>query len=231
MDWFEPIAAYCERGDASFWAEPLNAASNVAFLVAAAAAARRARAARDPVCFALAILTGVVGLGSCLFHTLAVRWSMLADVLPIALFIHAYFWLAMVRFLGLGAITATAATPAFAVLGFGLAPALDGLTGWSSVARTNGSIAYLPAILALAGVAALLAWAPGPSEVRRATARRLVGIAALFAVSLALRTVDRSLCPHWPLGTHCLWHVLNAGVLYGLTAAAIRHRFRPALSA
>lgn len=231
MDWFEPIAAYCERGDASFWAEPLNAASNAAFLVAAVAAGLRARAARDPACLALAILTGVVGLGSFLFHTLAVRWSMLADVVPIALFIHAYFWLAMARFLGLGALTATAATLAFAALGSGLAPVLDGLTGWSSAERTNGSIDYLLAILALAAVAALLPWAPGPSEARRATARRLVGIAALFAVSLVLRTADRSVCLRWPLGTHCLWHVLNAGVLYGLIAAALRHRFRLAQSA
>ena len=33
-DWFEAIDNYCERTDASLWAEPLNAFSNLAFIVA-----------------------------------------------------------------------------------------------------------------------------------------------------------------------------------------------------
>src|SRR4051794_39285162 len=116
--WFEPVRAYCERADAGFWAEPLNAASNAAFLVAAALAGRRATrgfggavgfgagplsrtgegahrgfddaaatATFDPAALALSLLVAVVGLGSFLFHTIAVRWAMLADVIPIALFI------------------------------------------------------------------------------------------------------------------------------------------------
>ena len=34
MDWSAPVSQYCERADASFWAEPLNAATNAAFLIA-----------------------------------------------------------------------------------------------------------------------------------------------------------------------------------------------------
>ena len=54
--WFEPIRAYCERTDASFWSEPLNAISNGAFLIAAVLAALRERsgARRDPAALALA---------------------------------------------------------------------------------------------------------------------------------------------------------------------------------
>jgi len=36
MDWSAPIDLYCERTDASFWAEPANALTNAAFLIAAA---------------------------------------------------------------------------------------------------------------------------------------------------------------------------------------------------
>ncbi|WP_210248475.1 ceramidase domain-containing protein [Methylobacterium sp. WL103] len=129
MDWFEPIGAFCERDGAAFWAEPVNALSNAAFLVAAVAAHRRARAADDRAGVALALLTAVVGIGSFLFHTLAVRWAMLADVVPIAVFIHAYFYLAMVRFLRFGPVAAWAATLAFAGFGFGLVPALDAVAG------------------------------------------------------------------------------------------------------
>ena len=265
-DWLTPICAYCERGDPGFWAEPVNALSNGAFLIAAALAAARVRRARtgDRPALLLSALVAVVGVGSFLFHTLAVRWSLLADVIPIALFIYAYFLLAMRRYFGLGLGAALAATLAFAAANVGLEPALDGLTGRSMDALTNGSIGYAPAILALAGVAAGLLVPKGaprdparreaglgppdparreaglglpdpagheaglgsPDPTRREAGFGLLGIAALFAVSLALRTLDRAVCPVWPLGTHALWHLLNAGVLYGLIAVAVRYRRR-----
>lgn len=33
MDWTAPVDICCERLDASFWAEPLNAVSNLAFMI------------------------------------------------------------------------------------------------------------------------------------------------------------------------------------------------------
>ncbi|MFY9289910.1 MAG: hypothetical protein WAP03_04300 [Methylorubrum rhodinum] len=218
--WFEPVRAYCERTDAAFWSEPVNAATNAAFLVAALAAALRARGDR-PV-LALACVVAVVGIGSFLFHTLANRWSMLADVIPIAVFIHGYFGLALARFFGLRPGLAALATLAFAGAGFGLAPALDALTGRDVAALTNGSIDYLPALLALLGVGLGLArrvpWA----------GRAVLGTGALFVVSLAFRTLDARACAALPLGTHFLWHGLNALVLYRLLATAARFRARSA---
>ena len=214
--WFEPVRAYCERTDAAFWAEPVNALSNAAFLIAAALAARRARG-NGPV-LALAGIVFVVGIGSFLFHTLANRWSMLADVIPIAVFIYSYFALAMARFFGFRPAAATALTLAFAGLSFGLTPALDAMSGRSVSGLTNGSIDYVPAILALLGVGlALLSRAPG-------TARSVLATAGIFLVSLAFRTVDVGVCARLPLGTHFLWHGLNAVVLYRLLAAATRFR-------
>mgnify|MGYP006899138841 CR=1 FL=1 len=113
----------------------------VIILIAAALLCRRADVRGDPPALALAILTGIVGIGSFLFHTLAVHWSMLADVIPIALFIHGYFLLALRRFLGLGWPGAVAATLAFLAFGFGLTPALDWLSGLDTSAATNGSTA------------------------------------------------------------------------------------------
>ncbi len=109
--WFEPIRAYCERTDASFWSEPVNALSNAGFLVAAAAAASKGRG--DPVALVLAGLIGIVGIGSALFHTYANTWSMLADVVPIGLFILGYFLLAMQRFFELPPVIAGLATLAW----------------------------------------------------------------------------------------------------------------------
>ena len=56
------------------------------------------------------------------------------------------------------------------------------------------------------------------------TGRRLTEIGVLFLVSLTARTLDRSVCAALPIGTHALWHVLNAVVLYALVVTAIRHR-------
>jgi Ceramidase len=122
MNWFEPVRAYCERNGPEFWAEPANAVTNAAFLAAAALAARRA-SATDPVdrpCLGLAALIAVVGVGSFLFHTLAVSWSMLADVIPIALFIYAYLAVALRRFIRLAPIRIAAVTAGFALFGFAL---------------------------------------------------------------------------------------------------------------
>ncbi|MCJ2080976.1 ceramidase domain-containing protein [Methylobacterium sp. J-090] len=228
--WFAPVCAYCERADGSFWAEPVNALSNVAFLIAAGAVAwRERRGARpDPVILVLAGLVAVIGLGSFLFHTLAVRWSLLADVIPIAAFIHAYFFLAMRRFFAFGPGPALAATLLFAAFGFGLEPALDILLGPALAAATNGSIAYVPAILALVGVGAglLVPQRGGRDPARYAAGTGLLAIAGLFALSLAFRTLDRSLCASLPLGTHFLWHILNAGVLSALLVTALRYRSR-----
>lgn len=225
-EWFAPICAYCERTDAAFWAEPLNALSNAAFLLAALAAGLAARRNGDRAALALALLIGVVGIGSFLFHTFAVRWSLLADVIPIAIFIHAYFLLALRRYLALGIGAAIAATLLFVGFNVGLEPALDTLTGRSLDTLTNGSIGYVPAILALVGIGGGLllpqGCALGPA--RRRAGFGLLGIATVFAVSLTFRTLDARLCGIWPPGTHFLWHLLNAGVLCGLVVLATRYR-------
>ncbi|MGT2481908.1 ceramidase domain-containing protein [Methylobacterium oryzae CBMB20] len=163
----------------------------------------------------------MVGLGSFLFHTLALYWAMLADVVPIALFIYAYLALALSRFLRLAPVRVAAATGA-SPSSASRSPLLDGLTGLDVAGLTNGSVDYLPALLALFGVA----WAAArrPEERFVGTGRRLAGIGLLFLISLAARTADRVACAVLSTGTHPLWHVLNAVVLYALVATAIRHR-------
>ena len=79
---------YCERIDGSFWAEPLNAVTNAAFLVAALAGfwLWRRQGGRDAVTLVLIELVFAIGIGSFLFHTVPNRWTLLADVVPIQLF-------------------------------------------------------------------------------------------------------------------------------------------------
>jgi hypothetical protein len=214
MDWTAPIDLYCERAGPGFWAEPLNAVSNAAFLAAAGWGLARSRRSgrRDAPAFLLALLIGVIGIGSFLFHTFAVRWSNLADVLPITAFIYGHFFLAMRRFVGLGRLRSAVATLLFLAASFALAPALSPLLG--------GSAGYAPALLAILGVG-VAARSRGSEG-----AGLLLAAGAVFAVSLTLRTLDEPLCAMLPSGTHFLWHVLNALTLALLLAAALAVRPR-----
>jgi hypothetical protein len=71
---------------------------------------------------------------------------------------------------------------------------------------------YLPALVGLAGIGAALRWT-GLTGARR-YGWWLLGAAGVFAVSLTARTLDRPLCGDFPTGTHFIWHILNAIVLF-----------------
>lgn len=205
---------YCERIDGSFWAEPLNAVTNAAFVVAALAGfwLWRRQGDRDPVTLVLIGLVFAIGIGSFLFHTIPNRWTLLADVVPIQLFAFGYFAFALKRFLGLsGAITA------FGTLVFlGLALGLSAAGRAILPVGMAGSAGYAAFLLGLSGVALALARRPA----LRHQSQLLALAAGAFAVSLTMRSIDNALCGSLPLGTHWLWHLLNASVLYLLLRAA-----------
>jgi hypothetical protein len=223
-EWFAPIDDYCERVDSSFWSEPVNALSNAAFLVAAALAFLRWRraGANDLAALYLVTLVAIVGTGSFLFHTFANRWSRLADTLPIALFIYSYFFLAMRRFLGFGVMGAAALTLAFAGFSFGFERGWVLAFGRRGLELMNYSVGYFPAALALPAVGATLLAGSHKNVARRGAGRALLLAGGVFIASLVFRTVDQAVCAAWPLGTHFVWHTLNALVLFVLVEAAIR---------
>lgn len=205
---------YCERLDGGFWAEPLNAVTNAAFLVAALAGfwLWRRQGGRDAVTLVLIGLVFAIGIGSFLFHTIPNRWTLLADIVPIQLFAFGYFAFALHRFIGLpGAITALG-TLAFFGLALGLSAAGRALlpTGMA------GSAGYAAFLLGLIGVALVMS----PTVALRDQSRLLAFAACVFAMSLTMRSIDNALCGSLPLGTHWLWHLLNALVLHLLLRAA-----------
>jgi hypothetical protein len=87
--WFNSVDIYCERLDASFWTEPINAISNLSFIVAGFFIWRL----RSPRSALMAILMILIGLGSFSFHTYANRLTGLLDVLAIALYLVAFAFL------------------------------------------------------------------------------------------------------------------------------------------
>jgi hypothetical protein len=218
MDWFQPIDLYCERVGELFWAEPLNAVSNAAFLLAALAGLRRYRAlqSRDWPALAMIVLVALIGVGSFLFHTFANRWSLLADTIPIQIFMLFMFGLMLVRLLATPVWLAVVGSAAFLVAGL-FAPRLVALI--SSHERAGALAGYgtgLLAMLVLGGLAQL-----SPQPPRRDAGALVLVAGCVFAVSLMFRTLDHPLCDLLPTGTHGLWHTLNGLTLWLLLTAAL----------
>ena len=192
------IDLYCERLGPGLLAEPLNAVTNGAFLVAAWRLQRLARhgGGSDRGVLALAVLALAIGIGSGLFHTFATGWALAADVVPILLFQLLFLLLYLRRRVGLAPLPVAGLCLAFLLACLavrGLPPLL------------NGSLMYAPTLAVLA----LLAW----HQLRSLQSWLLVGATGLFSLSLLLRSLDNALCPIWPIGTHLFWHLLNAAVL------------------
>ena len=213
---FEKIFAYCERGqNPAFWAEPLNAITNAAFIIAAVWCTRmwlRAPAGKQGVfeAFLIALLYAM-GIGSFLFHTFAEPWAAIADTVPIGIFMVSYLAYALRRYIGLGWITIFVALVLFFI------------SLWqTSVVRCNGgpcfngSLAYSPALIALAAIGGWLIFK------RHAAGWSVFGAGLIFMLSLPARTLDRDICPETALiGTHFLWHIFNGALLFVLVRAAL----------
>lgn len=237
QSWLTQVDAYCERLDASFWAEPLNAVSNAAFF-AAAFAGWRAADRTDWPARGLSLIIVAIGIGSFLFHTYANRLTALLDVAPIVAFILCYLVLAVRRYLGYGALAALAAMLALIVTGVVATPALRPALG-----TTAG---YAAPFLALLAFGFLLLTRGGrrlavssnaknrafsgeaPARLHSLAirdlraARALILATALFGASMVARMLDAPLCAWLPFGTHFLWHILNATTLWVLVVAAAR---------
>jgi uncharacterized membrane protein (GlpM family) len=146
MGWFEPVSAYCERTGPEYWAEPVNALSNAAFLLAAAVMAARLRGARLPLGWAMVAVLALIGLGSFLFHTHANRLTGLMDVLPILAFILLYIFAATRDYLGARPLLALLAVAGFFPFAAALVPVFAMLPGLGSSAGYAAGAAVDPAL-------------------------------------------------------------------------------------
>jgi len=214
MELHEKLDNYCERVGPEFWSEPLNAMTNAAFLIAALAAFLiwRRKTPNDLAGFGLIVVLAAIGIGSFLFHTFATRWASLADVIPIAIFIHFYLFLALNRFLQLQWWAALGIVIAF----FAVTP----FAGQAIAPLVGSSAGYVPALLAIFVVGILFV----PKNQKLGLQVLLTGL--VFLASLTFRKIDEPLCVHLAVGTHFLWHVLNGDVLFLLIRVLILQRAR-----
>ena len=209
MEWFEAVDGYCERVDATFWSEPINAVTNAAFLIAAIWAWRRPDL---PVMGrVLTVILALIGIGSFLFHIFAQTWAGFADVLPILLFILVYIYVATRDYFG-----ASREVSWLAVIGFFPFAAVIGwlISDWEYLGSTRG---YVPVPILIL-IYAYLLQRKLPDVARGLT----IGVGILLA-SMGARWADEPLCHMHPMGTHFLWHILNAVMLAWMIEVYRRH--------
>ncbi|WP_319411005.1 ceramidase domain-containing protein [uncultured Cohaesibacter sp.] len=225
-----PIDIYCERTDPGYWSEPVNALTNLSFLLAALwgfcinhrLQKQNGELEGDVLIMIAVILAGLIGIGSFLFHTHARVWSSFADVIPIWSFVAYYLFLAIYRIVGTSLfrafrIYAIALVSIFAVLWLFSRYLLATDASEAGGDGFNGSSQYLPGMLALYGFALAL-------HLRKHPARGWIFAAAIvFTGSIVFRTIDMTVCSNFPLGTHFLWHLLNGLFIGLLLQALVRH--------
>ena len=201
MDWTQQIDSYCERLSPAYWAEPVNAVTNAAFLIAAFIMWRRLKGQEAPLAYLLVFILAGIGIGSYLFHTHARVWAAIADTVPILLYILVYIFAVNRDIWGLrprGALVLTLLFFPYAALTVPMFQLIPGI---------GSSAGYAPVPLLILIYAALLR--------RRAPdiARGLVIGATILIASITFRALDMPICGQFPLGTHFMWHVLNAIML------------------
>jgi hypothetical protein len=193
--------AYCERVGPGLLAEPLNAVSNISFLLAALAAwvlATRTGTLSAGVRVLIA-LAASVGIGSILWHTYPTMLTLILDIVPILIFIIWFIWLYTRNVMGMRSLFAGACAALF-VLGTLLA------LQYSDV--LHGALVYTPGLIVALVLGIFHATERG---VARFT---LLAAAGVYLAALFFRTIDNEVCPVLPIGTHFLWHLLIGLVTY-----------------
>lgn len=214
------LDSYCERGGAvGMFAEPLNLYTNLFFVLAAAVSvfqlmrSRSAKGSRFDL-WLLVLFLFTIGIGSALWHAFPSGTTVLMDVIPITLFINAYIISALRRLFYLS----WAKTGMWWVIYF-----IAGLAAQKFLPADmlNGTIMYIPTYLTLIIMTIGL-------HCRDRNAGSIFGLAlGAWTVSLIFRTLDMQLCHNVDMGTHFLWHTVNAWVLWRLLKLLIDDSARP----
>lgn len=192
---------YCERVGFAVLAEPINALSNLAFIVSAWAAWRLAERTGTLTrgVKTLIALAGSTAIGSMLWHTLANTWSLYLDIIPIVAFIVGFLWLYVREVMGKGVGFAALCVGALFVSAVLVQPIGDDI---------HGAPSYLPGFLV---VFALGLYHVIQNKPERFT---LLAGAGTYFTALFFRTIDNELCHYMTIGTHWIWHMLIALVTY-----------------
>lgn len=237
MSIFQSVDLYCERVDASLWSEPINLATNLAFIVASLLLWRQVHSAKVSsaipadrllACRSLAVLIALIGLGSGAFHSFGNRLTALLDVGMIGLYLLVYAaWIPVLLLRASAPLHGRTRLAQVGVGVLGLLVLVSSIAVCGVLARSGWLPDGMPSGLYLGAWLALLilaAWAWSASQPQ--AARAMAAAAGLFVLSMTARQLDLPLCDQIPggVGLHWAWHLLNATVLFQATRAILQMR-------
>jgi hypothetical protein len=198
--WFNSADIYCERLDASFWSEPINAISNLSFIVAGFFL-WRLRTSRSTL---MAFLVILIGLGSFSFHTFANRLTGLLDVFAIALYLVIFAFLIPKQW-SRNSIVIQLGSVLMLIISIVLVQLL--------ISHLKPALPWLPSGIYLGAWLALIMFALITHYSNMPAARFLWLAVIVFPASLLSRQLDMPLCDSVG-GSHWLWHLLNGLSLF-----------------
>ncbi|MBN1187938.1 MAG: ceramidase domain-containing protein [Bacteroidales bacterium] len=198
---------YCEQPTFSGFFEPVNTLTNLIFIIAAIYLfiSLKRRNQLDSKAIYLTIVLICIGLGSASWHVYRSTLTFICDSLPIAIFVASFLWF----YLAL-----TVKKIIYRILFFiGFFLFIVGLSILfkqydNSDAIGNGGLKYLAAI----GYFGLLQ-VYNMYHKRELIAKSLLTV-LLFVISFIFRQTDLVFCDKIVFGTHFLWHIFIAVVLY-----------------
>lgn len=148
----------------------------------------------------LTSMVGAVGFGSAIFHAIPNHVTILFDVVPIYIFLLSAL-VFLLRCLTSSWMISISACVVYVI-------ALVAATVFVPDDLLNGSFRHAITLVTLLIILAYNV------KKHRAEGMRLLGIVLLYAAAITFRSIDVVTCNTHHIGTHFLWHTLNAAAAY-----------------
>ena len=191
---------YCERTSLAVFSEPLNLFTNLCFIISSILLLLN-KSIKDKK---YALLVFLIGFGSILFHSIPNKLTGFLDILFIIFFILYYIFY-LYKKLNIKTYFSALISITFIIFCFIFGSYFTNtLLGSSSF--------YLPIIFHL--IILYLYFLFNRKIYKHYNLFLYISI--LFSCSFLLRSFDLYLCKNFLIGTHFMWHILNAMVLYFL---------------
>lgn len=197
-----PIPIYCERGNLEGLAEPLNAISNIAFILASFGIYKlltKYRIQKIEYKVVLILILSI-GVGSFLWHATRHSYTLLLDVVPVSLSFAAITYIFLAKLIGNKLLAL--------LLALLLIP---GRFFISSFAPTDITSSLIRNLINATVFLVIIVWTFKKYGI---VALEGFGILAVYLIAITMRSIDLQICPTFPVGTHFLWHIFNAFAVY-----------------
>lgn len=195
------VVEYCERIGESFLSEPLNLISNIAFFLSAFFVYRlfKTKKVKGLSYWLLFFLLLLIGVGSTLWHSFRNPYTLALDAIPSFILLLSITYILFRKLLNnnLKALLLVLAFFLFQVEASYIFPQV-----------MNGSIRHFVNACILIVLSSIV-YKRNP-----VVRKELVAAITLYILAILFRSIDNFACPYFPVGTHFLWHVLNATAAY-----------------